>query len=85
MKVWLTRTALTQGIIEADGELGQGHMEGYLLTGGRFYWGREWHRTKEAAIARAEEMRAGKIASLRKQIAKLEKLTSFKVTKRGAK
>lgn len=34
--------------------------------------GCDWHRTKEAAIARAKEMQLGKIASLEKQIAKLQ-------------
>jgi hypothetical protein len=85
MKVWLTRTALTRGIIEADGEPGQGEMAGFLYAGNGLYWGRDWHRTKEAALVRAEEMRDRKIESLRKQITKLEKLTSFKVAKRGAK
>ena len=36
--------------------------------------GKEWHRTKEAAIAKAEEMRQKKIAGLKKQIERLEKL-----------
>jgi len=36
--------------------------------------GREWHRTREAAVARAEELRVAKIASLKKQITKLENL-----------
>jgi len=36
---------------------------------------REWHRTEESALQRAEEMRKAKIASLQKQIAKLEKTT----------
>jgi hypothetical protein len=36
--------------------------------------GIEWHRTEAEAIARAEEMRIAKIASLKKQIAKLEKM-----------
>lgn len=36
--------------------------------------GREWHRTLEGARKRAEIMRMAKIANLKKQIAKLEKL-----------
>lgn len=36
--------------------------------------GKEWHRTKESAIAKAEEMRKKKIASLQKQIKKLENI-----------
>lgn len=39
------------------------------------FHGNEWHRTREEAVARAEQMRAAKIASLKKQIAKLEKLS----------
>lgn len=34
----------------------------------------EWHRTREGAVAKAEEMRVARIASLEKQIAKLRKL-----------
>ena len=36
--------------------------------------GKEWHRTKEAALVRAEKMRQKKIASLKKQIEKLERM-----------
>lgn len=35
----------------------------------------EWHLTEEDAKQRAEDMRIKKIASLKKQIAKLEKLS----------
>ncbi len=34
----------------------------------------DWHRTLPDAIAKANEMRVKKIASLKKQIAKLEKI-----------
>lgn len=37
--------------------------------------GREWHRTIDSAVARAETMRKAKLASLRKSIAKLEGMT----------
>ena len=36
--------------------------------------GKDWHRTPEAALARAEEMRLAKIESLKKSIKKLEGL-----------
>ena len=36
--------------------------------------GREWHRTKESAIDKAEEMRKKKIETMKKQIEKLEKM-----------
>ena len=48
--------------------------------GSRYDWrecvhGKDWHRTPESALARAEEMRKAKIASLKKSIAKLEAMT----------
>ena len=36
--------------------------------------GKDWHRTPEQALARAEEMRLAKIESLKKSIKKLEGL-----------
>ena len=45
----------------------EGGYTGFLL-------GRDIHKTAEAAVARANGMRTAKIASLKKQIAKLEKL-----------
>ena len=41
--------------------------------------GKEWHETKESAVAKAESMRLKKIESLNKQITKLENL-SFNTT-----
>jgi hypothetical protein len=35
--------------------------------------GRDWHRNKESAVEQANKMKANKIASLKKSIAKLEK------------
>lgn len=44
---------------------------------GRFFGriGRDCHKTREEAVAKAKSMRKAKIASLKKQIAKLESLT----------
>lgn len=47
--------------------------------------GREWHRTKEGALAKAEKMRAAKITSLLKQIERLEKMTFTVEAARGGK
>lgn len=78
MKVWITRYALTKGIIESEviycgddmvRERKQGCFPIYYHGEGH-----EWHKTKESAIAKAEEMRKKKIASLKKQIEKLEKM-----------
>ena len=77
MKVWITKYALTSGIKEIECEDCENgavkEIENSLPT---FYHGegKEWHQTKESAIQKAEEMRQNKIASLKKQIEKLERL-----------
>lgn len=76
---YITKYALSGGILKKEVKLehNTGSMVVALDNGYSFYHGegREWHRTKESAVARAEEMRVAKIASLKKQIAKLEKLS----------
>jgi hypothetical protein len=78
VKVWITKCALTKGIQQKEGSVSETNKESFSEVGNSWfsYWGngREWHTTKESAIAKAEEMRVKKIASLKKQIAKLEKL-----------
>ena len=85
MKVWITKHALTQGIEEIDSnQVKEFEMTdaGYLYfrRNGKYsytteiYSQKEWHRTKESAIQKAEEMRQKKIDSLKKQIEKLEKM-----------
>jgi hypothetical protein len=78
--VWITKYALTQGIFEIDAtvctkinkdmieEVGAGYPTMYHREG------EEWHRTKESAIKRAEEMKQAKIKSVKKQLNKLENL-----------
>ena len=77
MKAWITKYALTTGIFEITAEITE-HGSAYDMHSSfpTFYHGegKEWHRTKESAIAKAEEMRRKKIASLKKQIERLEKL-----------
>ena len=77
MKVWITKYALTDGIIEAEGEpYGLEWVLASWDNGCRcndFEQG-EWFDTKERAIQKAEEMRQKKIASLKKQIKKLEEM-----------
>ncbi len=81
MRVWVTRYALTQGILEIEGEdcgdsmfhYPGNHMDRY----DQYYHGQgeNWHLTRESAVKRAEEMRVAKIASLQKQIEKLKKVS----------
>jgi hypothetical protein len=79
MKVWITKYALTIGIESMDGEVSEQAPSMFCPDNRAWSYfhgeGREWHRTEAAAIARAEEMRVAKIASLRKSITKLEKLS----------
>ena len=74
MKIWNSKYALTEGLIEQEGEeVGDSMVKVGPCT---YLHGedKEWHRTRESAAARAEVMRKAKIASVRKQLARLEAL-----------
>ena len=64
MKVWITKYALTRGIIETENL-------NNCYSGKEYSW---IHYDKNSAIQKAEEMRQKKIASLKKQIEKLERM-----------
>lgn len=77
MKAYITKYALTSGIIQTEGEITSNGALFDMRASVPIYYhgeGKEWHRTKKEAIARAEEMRQKKIASLKKQIDKLERM-----------
>jgi len=86
MKYYITKYALTAGIVEREGEIhdtiGGGDMLCCKREGKQAFYGddiyhgkgRDWHETREGAVARSEQMRVKKIASLKKQVAKLEAL-----------
>lgn len=77
---WVTKHALTTGIEMVKAELRNDiseRMIRYAADGGLMVstaHGNDWHRTPEAAIARAEEMRTARIKSLQKQIVNLERM-----------
>lgn len=75
MKVYITKYALTDGIIEADAELlGMDIISASQDDGTRcdiFESEECWHQ-KNNAVEKAEEMSQKKIASLKKKIEKLE-------------
>ena len=83
-KVYITKYALTSGIFECEvkqclNSVPNGSMVAELRPAGMLVVcyhgeGRDWHRTKESALEKAEEMRASKIASVKKALAKLERL-----------
>lgn len=78
MKVWISKYALTTGLFEmevhhmsedGDSVYGNDMLQAFHKEG------KDWHKTKEEAILRAEELRKKKIESLQKQLKKLEKMT----------
>jgi hypothetical protein len=85
MIVWITKYALTKGILVGEGRFcGQGSMievpsiSRYALFHTE---GRDWHRTAAAAVARAEQMRDATIKSLQRRISRLQNL-SFETASR---
>lgn len=76
MKVWITKYALTQGIIETEIDKQNSAMT--YFTNGMYFdtnaIGTYWHDTKESAVKTAGEMRQKKMDSLKRQIEKLEKM-----------
>ncbi|XBX08942.1 hypothetical protein QMP26_13215 [Enterocloster clostridioformis] len=65
---------LSKGILEMECKVENDIANGPAWNDTYYGEGREWHRTPEAAIKRAEEMRAQKIKTLKNQIEKLKKL-----------
>lgn len=78
MRIWVTRHALTRGIpcVEAhvDGAMARYQLPGAYVPQFAHVEGRDWHKTEEAALARADEMRRERIATLKKSIDKLQKM-----------
>ena len=78
IQAWVTKYAITSGIEKASGEVDKREPRAFIKRGDKFssmnvvFWVNEWHKTEAEAITRAKEMRDKKIASLKKQIAKLE-------------
>lgn len=76
MKVWITKYALTKGIIEVEVD---STSSGSIIvkTGdlkGSWFYHTHYCTSKQEAIVKANEMRRKKIDSLKKQIDKLEKM-----------
>ena len=78
MKVWITKYALTMGIFEMKAEISKGGS-GVRYASGKTAKGypvftREFAETRDEALKVAEGMRKRRIESLKKSIAKLEKM-----------
>lgn len=74
---WVTKYALTEGIMKMQVEDFfdvSPTMVGKVNESNQYFHGKDWHRTPEAAIARAEEMRRAKLLSIDKQRKRIEAL-----------
>ena len=79
IRAWVTKHALSDGIYMVEGDVCHGIWTDMLKWGVKCggtasAHGKDWHRTPEAALARAEEIRLARIESLKKSIRKLESL-----------
>ena len=74
---WITKYALTEGITVEEGEVCSDISDTMFSYGNGMNsaHGNDWHRTPEAALAMAEEMRLAKIVSVKKQLSRLECMT----------
>lgn len=72
MKVWITKYALTRGIVEAEANAPSDRV--VKFPNGKILYVGHSYADKKEAIQKADEMRVRKIASLKKQIEKLEKM-----------
>jgi predicted homoserine dehydrogenase-like protein len=79
IRAYVTKWALTSGVILVEGELHDESgrpdlLEWMTASGGRVVLlgeGREWHRTWKDAKLKADMMRTSKIAVMRRRIASL--------------
>lgn len=76
MKIWNTKYCLTDGVTEHEAGLCESDNMVVIKTDKSFpvYLhgeGREWHRSLESAITRANEIKIKKLKSLDKQIKKI--------------
>jgi hypothetical protein len=76
--VWVTKYALTRGILEQDVEPSSADPTAMVCMIGHqstHYFRKEWHLTLEEAVKEAERMRAAKIVAIKKNLAKMERMT----------
>lgn len=78
VKVFITKYALTKGIFTAEVEIKETDGRYFAVDQGKwciYYHKPDFHLTYKEAKARAEEMQRKKIASLKKQLARVQNLT----------
>lgn len=78
--IWVTRKALTQGVWKVMAEVEGDHASfrnKHAIFNGKitiFGEGRDWHRTEQGALDRAETLRLAEVKSLQKKLKKMEAL-----------
>lgn len=78
-KIYITKYALTQGILVYPGEIINHAPKDYAVVymgpnKRTLFHGKDYHLSKKKAIARAEELKANKLTSLYKAARKLESM-----------
>ena len=75
MKVWITKYALTKGILEAESSESSEFRTGRKVkVQGQWFYDNDYHVTLKDAQEHAEKMRHNKIASLERSLKKLKNL-----------
>jgi len=77
MKVFITKYALTSGIIEKEVTLNEKYPNMVSVKEDRWITSiskPHWHETKQQALKQCEEMRIKKLQSLEKQMKKISSL-----------
>ena len=74
MKAWITKYAMTSGLIEVSGEVDKNRPNEFHAQGWQTFIGEgvQWHRTKAGAIVKAEQMRKSRLTYLRNAFLNVE-------------
>ena len=73
IEIYVTKYALTKGVIKASGTTRDGKYVNIGSTSGRWLVGpSDWVATEEEAVSEFERLRNKKIASLKRQLTKVE-------------
>jgi hypothetical protein len=77
IKVWVSKGALTQGVRQVQVRVVDNNIVEYVdgLHYSMYLSKGDWWHTKEQALKKAESMRKAKIASLKKELRALEKMS----------
>lgn len=75
MKVFVTKYALTKGILEIEGRVSESFPTMFIASRTQTFHGKDWHRMHTSALIRADQMRMAKIESLKQSIVKLQKMS----------